>query len=108
MGIKAVKCSNCGSVMECLGKKHFRIGPINEVTSLLIYPELATPVPFDTYVCKACGKIELFADGTAIKLLKGEYTGDALSECPACGKRCAKEYRKCPYCGADIVAAPRG
>ncbi len=104
MSGKVVKCPHCGSAMGYLGKKNFRTGPINEVTSLVIYPELGTPVPFDTYVCNGCGKLELFADRTCLKLLKGEYTGDALLECAACGKQFVKEYRKCPYCGADVVA----
>ncbi len=48
--------------MESIGMKDFRTGPINEVVSLAFYPELGTPVPLETYVCKGCGKLELFAN----------------------------------------------
>jgi DNA-directed RNA polymerase subunit RPC12/RpoP len=96
-----VKCPHCGFTMNYLGKQNFRTGPINEAVSLVIYPELGMPVSFDTYVCEACGKLELFADETARKLMKGEYAGDALAKCGKCGRQYVKEYLKCPYCGAD-------
>jgi hypothetical protein len=50
-----VRCTHCGSVMESIGKKDFRTGPINEVVSLAFYPELGTPVPLETYVCRDAG-----------------------------------------------------
>ncbi|MEN3055422.1 MAG: hypothetical protein ABC595_00155 [Candidatus Methanosuratincola petrocarbonis] len=35
------------------------------------------------------------------KMLKGEYAGDELAKCSACGRHYVKEYLKCPYCGAE-------
>ncbi len=88
--------------MESIGMKDFRTGPINEVVSLAFYPELGTPVPLETYVCKGCGKLELFADELSIKLLKGEYAGPPLAKCGRCGRQFVTEYSKCPYCGETV------
>ncbi|MEM2126291.1 MAG: hypothetical protein QXX77_03340 [Candidatus Methanosuratincola sp.] len=96
-----LKCPNCGNVMASVGKQVLRIGPINAVLSVLVYPDMGAPIAFDAYVCEGCGKFELFADRDATKMLKGEYIGDELEKCSACGRHYVKEYLKCPYCGAE-------
>ncbi len=95
-----ISCNNCGSIMESFGKQAFRTGELNEAVSALISLEWGMPIPFETYVCKKCGKVELFADDTARKLMRGEYAGDSLTKCPRCQKQYAKDIEKCPYCGA--------
>lgn len=51
--------------MASVGKQVLRIGPINAVLSVLVYPDMGAPIAFDAYVCEGCGKFELFADRDA-------------------------------------------
>ncbi|GEM_PF-1452499 len=102
-----IECSNCGSVMESTGKQAIRMGDVDAASGLvtvMVLPDIGSPVQFDTYVCPRCGKVEFFADGTTRKQLKGEYWGDHLVRCPGCGKGYVKDCERCPYCGAT---APR-
>ncbi len=97
--VPTIRCSNCGSIMENYGKQAFRTGAINEAVSALVSLEWGMPIQFETCVCKKCGKVELFADDTARKLMRGEYAGDSLIKCPSCQKQYAKDIERCPYCG---------
>jgi DNA-binding transcriptional ArsR family regulator len=100
-----VICLNCGKMMVSYGKQAIRMGNYNTVgwvISAIVVPDIGEPMPFNTYVCESCGKVELFADESTRKMLKGEFADDNyFVTCPNCKKKFIKDIEKCPYCGSQ-------
>lgn len=87
--------------MKLLGECDFRIGGYpGDVKLIFRIAEVGEGVvPLHVYMCPKCGRLELFADEKARKvLLISKKPKGFVKECIKCGEKIPISSDKCPFC----------
>lgn len=92
--MKAIHCPRCRERLEFAGQETLQLGAASPVLGNL--PNLlAGGLAVEIYVCKKCGKLELFSP------LEQLNDSDSIAKvtCRRCGKPHDIDFPRCPYCG---------
>ena len=100
---KARICSSCGIAMQFAQKVPFRIKGHSGIW-IWVFGELAElgeqTLSSDVYLCRECGRLELFADEKSKKFLLKMTPKAFLKQCIECSVDIPIASEKCPHCEA--------